>query len=414
MSASELLRFVESRYAARQDAERDILRAAYQWAVLHSPDALPPGDTKGRERARPAGAEGTLLITEYASAAFGARIKTSPYGAKKLIADAVDLAHRLPRLHAGIEAGTVAVRQARHVAEATRELTEAQAAWVDAEVAEVADGRLPWTRFEALIEGKVAAAAPDRAREKEEAAALDRSVRISRVNKHGIATLTIRDNVAAIRGADAAITAVAMTLAEQMPDANIVERRLAAFAALVNPKAHLDPAIGPVKPQVTIYLHLTPDSPIARMEGHGPVTTAWIRHLTTHLTSRPARSKAEHASGRVQIQPVIDLAGQAPVDAYEIPARLRQAVHLLLPADVFPYAANTGRKVDLDHTQPYSNGGPTAIGNLAPLTRTHHRIKTHGGWQARQPFHGIVIWRDPHGAHYLIDATGTRKTTASA
>ncbi|TWG92932.1 hypothetical protein L615_006700000010, partial [Nocardioides sp. J9] len=49
--------------------------------------------------------------------------------------------------------------------------------------------------------------------------------------------------------------------------------------------------------------------------------------------------------------------------------------------------------------------------NLAPLTRTHHRIKTHAGWQARQPFPGITIWRDPHGAHYLVDPTGTRRIT---
>ncbi|KRC76817.1 hypothetical protein ASE20_00735, partial [Nocardioides sp. Root240] len=63
MSASDLLAFVETQHAIRLDAERDILRAAYQWARLH------PGDS-------------------YAAAAFGARIQTSPYGAKKLITDA--------------------------------------------------------------------------------------------------------------------------------------------------------------------------------------------------------------------------------------------------------------------------------------------------------------------------------------
>ncbi|MDQ6527305.1 hypothetical protein RB608_27065, partial [Nocardioides sp. LHD-245] len=40
-------------------------------------------------------------------------------------------------------------------------------------------------------------------------------------------------------------------------------------------------------------------------------------------------------------------------------------------------------------------------------------IKTHAGWQARHPFPGIVIWRDPHGAHYLVDPTGTRRITAT-
>ena len=43
------------------------------------------------------------------------------------------------------------------------------------------------------------------------------------------------------------------------------------------------------------------------------------------------------------------------------------------------------------------------------MTTTHHRIKTHGRWQVQQPFPGIYVWRDPHGAHYLVDHTGTRR-----
>ena len=44
------------------------------------------------------------------------------------------------------------------------------------------------------------------------------------------------------------------------------------------------------------------------------------------------------------------------------------------------------------------------------MTTRHHRIKTHGGWQVQQPFPGIYIFRDPHGAFYLVDHTGTRRT----
>jgi hypothetical protein len=43
------------------------------------------------------------------------------------------------------------------------------------------------------------------------------------------------------------------------------------------------------------------------------------------------------------------------------------------------------------------------------MTTGHHRIKTHGGWQVQQPFPGIYLWRDPHGAMYLVDHTGTRR-----
>jgi hypothetical protein len=89
----------------------------------------------------------------------------------------------------------------------------------------------------------------------------------------------------------------------------------------------------------------------------------------------------------------------APVDGYEIPDRIRDAVHLMSPADAFPYASSVSKRTDLDHTKPYvalDRGGPpgqTAIGNLAKLTRRHHRIKTFGRWQVEQPYPGILIWR---------------------
>jgi hypothetical protein len=180
-----------------------------------------------------------------------------------------------------------------------------------------------------------------------------------------------------------------------MPGTTVGQRQVAALTNITGVKA----------PRVKVYLHLTPDSPIARMEGHGPVTTSYVRHLIARVIDEP---------GKVRVVPVIDLAGQTPVDAYEAPARLREAVHLLHPADVFPYAANTTRKVDLDHQDPYAQGGPTALINLGPLVRTHHRIKTHDNWDVRQPFPGIIVWRDPYGAHYLVDQTGTRQITSTS
>ncbi|KRA91267.1 hypothetical protein ASD84_01030 [Nocardioides sp. Root682] len=298
MSAGNVLAYAEDEHAKRLEAERNILKAAYQWAVLHNPDRLPAGDKRGRERAKPAGGAGTPLITEHAAAAFGARIQTSPYGAKKLIADSVDIALRLPRIQAGVDAGTARPGHARHVAEATRELSESEAAWVDAEVAESCDGRLSWTRFQALVEGKVAAAAPELARLKEEAAAREVFARMSRVNKHGKATYTIHGDALTIAGIDAAVNAVAESdeMKEAMPDATLNERRVAAIALLANPAAHVEPSVGPVKVKVKAYLHLYGDSPIARLEGHGPVTTDWVAHQVSRLTG--ARTSAAAARCR--------------------------------------------------------------------------------------------------------------------
>jgi hypothetical protein len=145
---------------------------------------------------------------------------------------------------------------------------------------------------------------------------------------------------------------------------------------------------------------------LARVEGLGPVSTEWVRRVLGR-------------NCRFKITPVLDPEGLDPVDGYEIPATHRAAQHALTPADVFPYGANTARSMQLDHTIAYDftldkhtgrpPPGQSRIGNYGPMTGFHHRVKTHGGWQVRQPFPGIYVWRDPYGAHYLVDPTGTRR-----
>ena len=149
-------------------AEVDLLRVAYQWSVLHSADRLDPGlaALPGRERARQLGGPGVPEVTEFAAAELGARIGRSPYAAARLIADAQDLHHRHPQLWARVQAGEVRASYARHVAAKTRDLSVGEAAYVDAAVVESADGRIPWSRFEALVDAKVAQAAPELTRER--------------------------------------------------------------------------------------------------------------------------------------------------------------------------------------------------------------------------------------------------------
>jgi hypothetical protein len=81
----------------------------------------------------------------------------------------------------------------------------------------------------------------------------------------------------------------------------------------------------------------------------------------------------------------------------------------MTPADIFPFASSLSRKKQVDHTVPHDQGGESGIGNYGPMTIPHHRIKTHGGWQVKQPFPGIYVFRDPLGAFYLVDHTGTRR-----
>jgi len=154
-------------------------------------------------------------------------------------------------------------------------------------------------------------------------------------------------------------------------------------------------------PSVWLFAHLA-DSAVGRVEGAEPVTAEWVRK---HLGARC----------RFKITPVLDPLNQVAVDAWEIPNRHRQAVHLLTPADTFPFAGNTTRAMQVDHTIPWTTQRAAAgvkqsrIGNYGPMIGLHHRIKTHGRWQVKQPFPGIYLWRDAHGATYLVDHTGTRR-----
>jgi len=56
---------------------------------------------------------------------------------------------------------------------------------------------------------------------------------------------------------------------------------------------------------------------------------------------------------------------------------------------------------DLDHTIPYSQGGPTHAGNLKCYCRTHHLVKTFYGWGERQLADGTLILTSPTGHTYV-------------
>lgn len=414
LSGSELLDRAGVLHEQQTRAEVEILVLAAQWGLLHGPETIDPeaAGLPGREGVRRFGGEGTPVVGEFSPAVFGARIGRSPWAARELIADALDLQRRFPLLWARVERLEVRVSYARHVVKQCRDLTAEQAGYVDARVAESADGRLPWTRFADLVAGAITAADLEGAREREEQASKARFAKRIRTDRAGMASFLVRADVATITAIDAALTDAAdriqqTTAADTRSGAaaTVDERRVAALLHLVTgtEPGHTRQAL----PQVQLFVHTYahPDGTgVARIEGHGPVTEDYLRRVLG-------------PQARFRVTPVLDLAGQAPVDAYEVPDKHRAAVHLISPADVFPYASSTSRSMEIDHTRPWKPDAPrgqSRIGNYGPMTRLHHRIKTFGGWQARQPFPGIHLWRDPHGATYLVDNTGTRRLAGAA
>ena len=150
--------------------------------------------------------------------------------------------------------------------------------------------------------------------------------------------------------------------------------------------------------------HLSDELLLARLEGHGPLSRqTWINLL---------------GHDRITIRPVIDLNAIPPVDRYEIPDRLRDAITWRSPVDMFPYGNRTARGCDLDHTIPYDHtrGGPpgqTRIDNLAPISRRAHRAKTARFWKLQQYDGGWLEWTSPAGYHYATGPFGTLREVRS-
>lgn len=160
-----------------------------------------------------------------------------------------------------------------------------------------------------------------------------------------------------------------------------------------------------LRPRVVLHYHLSDtglaafgDHTLVRPEHSDPTT---FKVLLNFLAGTGCQ---------IKIQPVINPAAVAPVDAYEIPDKIRNAVRYRDIADTAPWGSCTSRSMDLDHTKPYQHDGPpgqTGPGNLGPQTRTPHRIKTLGIARVRQPDPGVFFWRTPHGHTAITTNRGT-------
>ncbi len=153
----------------------------------------------------------------------------------------------------------------------------------------------------------------------------------------------------------------------------------------------------PAARQTVVHVHLSPEGPFARVEASGRriVSVDQVREwLHTPLT-------------QVVIKPVIDLDDHVHVAQYEVPDRLADQTAERDLTCVFPWCTRPAIHCDDDHVIPYSEGGPTASDNLAPLCRRHHRLKTHSPWSYTVLEPGSYLWSSPHGYQYLRDDRGT-------
>jgi hypothetical protein len=333
-------------------------------------------------------------------------------------------------------------------------------------------GTLPWGRVQTLLEAAIVEADPDGAEQQAADAAKERFVRLGRKSEHGLTLIIARAAAGDAIWFKATIDRIAEILAKRGDTDTIKVRRSKAIGILAQPaqalqllcqhqdddwdgpaepadaaepddaepadpeaedgagnaadagshfkpdpccESHsnhrslqiLPPPFGPqrARPRAVVYVHLsaealTAGTGVARVENVGPVMLGRLRLLLGEGCT-------------IDLKPVIDLpAGHTPIDAYEIPASLREQLQLRYPADVFPYAAVSPQHRHRSHDplpepRPRRAARPNPARQPRPHIRRNHNQKTHGRWQVRQPEPGTWLWRSPHRRIYLVNATGT-------
>lgn len=238
MSRSDLLDSAGVCAEAERLAQVAQLHVALDWALANGRDSLPDHDGRpGRRTVRHYGGDGTPEVTSTAGAELGARLDRSTSFGDKLVADALDLAYRLPRCWARVEAGEVRSPYARMVATRTRELSAEAAAYVDGRVAKYADGRITWGRFESMVEAAVRAADLAAAEAREKAAREERFARAGRSTEDGMRGFFLRTDVGGVAKVEAAVAYVAQVLADLGCEEDLDTRRAMAMVVLADPAA---------------------------------------------------------------------------------------------------------------------------------------------------------------------------------
>ena len=438
LDPARLLAVASETTRARRLAEARELEVLLQWAVVGSEGPGPLVQLGG---------EGTPPVRDYCLGEIALARGAGVGATANALADALDLAHRLPRCWAVVREGAVDVWVARRVAKLSRALSPDRVGLVDVAVAALL-GREATGRVLQVAEAKVVEADVAAHQARVEAERQRRYVALARTDEYGLRTMIARLETGDAAWVEATLTRVAEIIAPDHPDTHADELRAVAFGYLARPAELLtlltqhttpDPTpdaaptsegdvegsvnravafpadlldrladvdLSVLAPRAVLYVHLHEHTlhgadGVARVEGLGPVTTSQLQGLLGRT--------------RLTVKPVIDLHDRVRGTAYEHPTGLKERVHLTTGGDYWPWATSTHRHVDHDHVTAYDHThgppGQTGTHNSGPLGRRHHRYKTFAGFHARQAGDGRYAWTTPHGLGFVVDHTGTRQVT---
>ena len=368
-------------------------------------------------------------------------------GGRKLIADALDLAHRLPKLFACLHDGTVDAWRTRMVAGATREFTVAQAGEADRRLSATnIDGepllaRLPMWRVRKILAQIRIVETPDDAEDERDTNRNSRDVRIW-PSGTGVAaingTLSVRDGRRLDQRLDqiveslrylgderpyGVLRSVALGMLDEpdslddlyaqvhdarttqptekteptegAADAPTEERSASPHDDRPGPDAFRRPT-RQQRPKTVLYVHFDRTWGTYSLDGVGAITRSDATDILGHSD--------------VTIRPVIDLEATITATGYVASPRLKEQTALMNGGTcTFPACDKPARTCDFDHIVNHAEGGLTDARNGHRLCRFHHRAKTFTGWSVQSPAPGVWIWLSPDGRTYLVTGGTTTK-----
>jgi hypothetical protein len=426
LTPTEVIDRVRAARRTAQAAAVEELEMALEWARLHpcpaqeTPAHWGEADLHG-EGLVPLAGPGAPWVAEFAPVDLAAALGMTQDAGRQLIADALELAYRLPKLWARAVAGAVPVWRARLIARETTDLSVEAALFADRLIA-ATPRRINQVNAARLVQEARLYFDPDRAIADEEEALAKRGVWL----RHGADSPATTDVTMTLDTPDAllldqTVARIAGDLKDLGDTETLDVRRARAVGILADPQHALDLLSGHdnLTPShrggtTNLYLHLTPaDLAVDLTGGAGAASIEKLGAATTRLLTDWFTRFAATGT-KITIRPVLDLNSQEAVDQHDPPEAMRETVLLRDAHCVFPGCGRDSRACDLDHITEYfpmEDGGPpgqTRPANLAPLCRTHHRVKTHSRWRYKRLDDGAYTWTSPTDHQYIVTPTSRR------
>ncbi|KRD05651.1 hypothetical protein ASE48_15845 [Mycobacterium sp. Root265] len=198
-------------------------------------------------------------------------------------------------------------------------------------------------------------------------------------------------------------------LTDQVPSAGEESPRHTSPGTAATPEtAPAETETAPEKKQQTPAAESEPDEPAepaARAEPAAPAANIPPAAcnpspgVTLDGAIIPANMLADLAATGATVKPLSEIADLPAERQYRPSAALTAFVRMRAMTCSFPGCNRPAHRCDLDHLTPWP-AGATHPGNLAPLCRLHHLIKTFCGWEPAAKPDGRIQWSAPTGHTY--------------